>query len=79
MGFLAEAQNQHKGMGRNATKQAEIEKKLGPKDYKEFLIALEDPTITSAAVARALKNRGIECAPNTIQKIRERMTSNDSK
>ena len=79
MGFLAEAQNQSKTTGRHATKMAEIEKKLGPKDWKEFLEALSDHSISCAAIARAIQNRGIEIADNTILKMRNRMSANVNK
>jgi hypothetical protein len=79
VGFLAEAKSQHIATGRNRTKEIEIQNKLGPKDYQEFLAAMKDPEITSAAISRALKNRKIDCAPNTIGTIRGRMKSDDNK
>ena len=79
MGFLAEAQDQAKATGRNATKMAEIENKLGPKDWKEFLAALGDHSISCAAIARAIQGRGIEIADNTILKMRNRMANNVNK
>jgi 3-methyladenine DNA glycosylase Tag len=48
----------------------EIAKKLGQKEFKEFLTALSDETITSAAIERALAKRGVKCTGNTIIKFR---------
>lgn len=79
MGFLAEAKDQAKAAGRHATKMQEIEGKLGAKDYKEFLAALDDHTISCAAIARAVNNRGIDIAANTVLKMRERKSLNVNK
>lgn len=72
MGFLDEA----KTLSLSSSKHDEIRAKLEPKDYKEFVAALADPSISNVGIAKALKKRGIECAPNTIARIRERTQSN---
>jgi heme oxygenase len=79
VGFLTEARNQAKKTGRHATKMAQIEDKLGSKDWKEFLAALSDHSISCAAIARAIQNRGIDIAENTVLKMRRTMVDNVNK
>jgi len=72
VGFLDEA----KTFSLLSGKHDEIRAKLEPKDYKEFVAALRDPEISHVGIAKALKKRGIECAPNTVARIRERINKN---
>jgi hypothetical protein len=52
------------------TKMTEIREKLEPKDLKEFIEALETPTISQAALRRALAKRGIRIGVGTISELR---------
>ena len=52
------------------TKMDEIAETLSPEDYQDFLNALETPTITQAAIRRALTKRGVHIACGTISQMR---------
>lgn len=78
MSFLSEVKADHNGTGRAPYKLAEIEKTLGPKEFKEFLTALADPTISSAAIERALAKRNIKCTGNTIIKFRKDLANGNN-
>ena len=52
------------------TKMDEIMETLSPEDYQDFLNALETPTITQAAIRRALSKRGVHIACGTISQMR---------
>jgi hypothetical protein len=78
MAFLNEAKAQVKGGGRR-TKLDEIREKLGEKEYKEFLEAMNDKSITCTAISRALANRDIQVAANTILNARTEMERNVNK
>lgn len=78
MAFLNEAKAQVRNNSRR-TKLDEIREKLGEKEYKEFLEAVNDKSITCAAICRALANRNIEAAANTILKARTEMGRNVNK
>lgn len=79
MSFLAEAKTQVQTSGRPQTKLLEIERKLGKKEYKEFLSACHDPDITASAIARALHNRGVRVSINWVAKLIKGMANNDDK
>ena len=78
MAFLSEAKAQVTNNKRR-TKLDEIREKLGEKEYKEFLEAISDKSITCTAISRALANRGIEVAANTILSARTEMNRNVTK
>ena len=75
MSFLDEVKSQGKGLGRAPHKMDEIAKKLGQKEFKEFISALKDQTITAAAIERALGKRGVKCTGNTIIKFRRELAN----
>lgn len=74
MSFLNEAKEEAQvPIGRKPSKLAEIEKKLGPKQYKEFVVACKDEGISSAGISRALKKRGVSIASNTVAYLRRQL------
>lgn len=74
MSFLNEAKEEAQvPIGRKPSKLAEIEKKLGPKQYKEFVVACKDEGISSAGISRALKKRGVSIASNTVSYLRRQL------
>lgn len=74
MSFLNEAKEEAQvPIGRKPSKLAEIEKKLGAKQYKEFVIACKDEGISSAGISRALKKRGVSIASNTVAYLRRQL------
>ena len=75
MSFLSEAKNQNRSLGRTPHKLNEIANTLGQKEYKEFLAALNDQTISAAAIERALGKRGVKCTGNTITKFRRELAN----
>lgn len=75
MSFLDDAKSSSKTLGRTPFKMAEIATKLGQKEYKEFIAALKDETITAAAIERALAKRGVKCTGNTVTKFRRALAN----
>jgi len=79
MAFLNEAKAEADAkLGRKPSKLAEIQSKLGAKEYKEFVVACLDKNITSAGISRALKKRGVKCAPNTVAYLRAQLEEDDN-
>lgn len=73
MSFLDEVKSQKRSIGRKPTKVFQIKEKLGPKDFKQFIIALKDPTISNAAIVRALEKRGISITLPGLNYLQERI------
>ena len=57
-------------IGPRRTKMTEIREKLEPDEFKEFMEALETPTISQAALRRVLAKRGIRISIGTMSEMR---------
>ena len=73
MSFLNEVKSEVRSPGRKMKKIIEIRDTLGQKDFKQFVSALKDPTISNAAVMRALEKRGINITLPGLNYIAERI------
>lgn len=73
MSFLNEVKSEKRSIGRRPTKVFEIQEKLGPKDFKQFVVALKDPTISNAAIVRALEKRGVSITLQGLNYLQERI------
>ena len=59
-----------KSTKRNVTAEDKIKDCLDEESYKDFLEALNSNTISAAAIARALKDLGVELSAMTVQRMR---------
>lgn len=74
MGFLEETRSETGRVYRN--KVDEIKETLSKKDCADFMEALNDITISQAAIVRALQKRGIKIGNGTISNLRRELLSN---
>jgi hypothetical protein len=66
MGFLSEAKSESV----KVTKLRLIEDQLSEEEFEEFISALKDKSITSAAIYRVLKARGVNVSENSVKRYR---------
>jgi hypothetical protein len=66
MGFLSEAKSESV----KVTKLRLIEDQLSEEEFQEFISALKDKSITSAAIYRVLKARGVNVSENSVKRYR---------
>ena len=74
MGFLDETRSHTGRVYRN--KMDDIKQVLSKKDYSDFLEAMNDTTISQAAIARVLRKRGIEISKSTVSAFRQELFAN---
>lgn len=69
MGLMDEISKQNRSI-RFANKWEELETKLSPEDFKDFLAAINNPHISQAAIRRVLQGRGINVGSGTLSQMR---------
>lgn len=69
MGFLSEAKNES-FKAKSINKLTVIKDQLNEKEFNEFIDACKDTTISSSAIAKVLKSRGIEVSESSIGRCR---------
>ena len=74
MGFLDETRSHTGRVYHN--KMDDIKRVLSKKDYSDFLEAMNDTTISQAAIARVLRKRGIEISKSTVSAFRQELFAN---
>lgn len=72
MGFLDDARAESITVRQN--KIDVIKASLSEKDYKDFVAAMQDPTISGRAIIIALKKRGIHIGAGTMSHYRRELT-----
>lgn len=75
MGFLDDARAESNAVRQN--KIDVIKALLSEKDYKDFVAAMSDPTITNRAIMIALKKRGIHVGAGTMSHHRRELTKQE--
>lgn len=74
MGFLEETRSETGRVYRG--KIDEIKETLSKKDCADFMEALNDISISQAAIVRALQKRGVRIGTGTISNLRREVLSN---
>ncbi len=69
MNFIEEVR-QETLKSKNADRIPLIREKLGEKEFKEFIEAIEDPLISCGVIRKVLKSRGIVISESTLRKYR---------
>ena len=57
---------------RNLSVGEKIKSTLDDESYKDFMEAIDNPTISAGAIHRALKDLGVEISVPTVQRLKQK-------
>jgi len=70
MSFLNDVKSVEVKIGRPSYKLEEIKKALGAKEFREFMSAVKDPSISLSAIQKVLQKRDLNASTLWLRKVR---------